>query len=55
MQGVKGEAVVGYAEPLKTQQMRYDRLSRRVNNSATIKRFVDLTICAIVLKALAIT
>jgi hypothetical protein len=32
VQGVQGEAVVSYAEPLTTQQMRYDRLSRRVNN-----------------------
>ena len=27
MQGVKGEAVVGYAEPLTTQQMQHTRLS----------------------------
>ncbi|MBW1769868.1 MAG: hypothetical protein JRJ17_01640 [Deltaproteobacteria bacterium] len=32
MQGVKGEAVVVYANPLTTQQMLYHRLSRRVNN-----------------------
>ncbi len=32
MQGVKCEAVVIYAEPLTTQQMRYHRVSRRVNN-----------------------
>jgi hypothetical protein len=32
MQGVKGEAVVVYADPLTTQQMLYHRLSRRVNN-----------------------
>jgi hypothetical protein len=36
MQGVKGEAVVSYREPLTTQQMRDHRLSRRVNNSAKI-------------------
>jgi hypothetical protein len=27
MQGVKGEAVVSYAEPLTTQQMQHPRLS----------------------------
>jgi hypothetical protein len=27
-QGVKGEAVVVYADPLRTQQMLYHRLSR---------------------------
>ena len=40
MQGVKGKAVVGYAEPLTTRlvrsrvngEMRYTRLSRRVRN-----------------------
>ena len=31
LQGVKGLAVVVYAESLTTQQMRYHRLSRRVN------------------------
>jgi len=34
MQDVKGLAVVVYAESLTTQQMRYRRLSRRVNNRA---------------------
>ena len=34
MQGVTGEAVVIYADPLTTQQMLYHRLSRRVNNMA---------------------
>jgi hypothetical protein len=29
MQGVKGEAVVVYADPLTTQQMRYPRLLQR--------------------------
>jgi hypothetical protein len=48
MQGVKGEAVVIYAEPLTTQQMRYHRLSRRVNNSANIISFPDFTMCAFV-------
>ena len=32
IQGVKGEAVVNYREPLTTKEMRYPRLSRRVEN-----------------------
>ena len=32
VQGVEGEAVVIYREPSTTQEMRYNRLSRRVNN-----------------------
>jgi hypothetical protein len=32
VQGVEGEAVVIYREPLTTREMRYHRLSRRVNN-----------------------
>jgi hypothetical protein len=32
IQGAKGEAIVSYCEPLATQEMRYHRLSRRVNN-----------------------
>jgi len=32
----KGEAVVGYREPLATQQMGYHRLSRRVNKMENI-------------------
>jgi hypothetical protein len=43
MQGVKGEAVVVYAEPLTTQQMLYHRLSRRVNNMAVFSGFLDIT------------
>ena len=43
MQGVKGEAVVNYAEPLTTQQMRYHRLSRRVRNTAVFPCFLDIT------------
>jgi hypothetical protein len=39
MQGVKGEAVVVYADPLTTQQMLYHRLSRRVNNMAAFLVF----------------
>jgi hypothetical protein len=31
IQGVKGEAVVSYREPLTTQEMGYHELSRRVN------------------------
>jgi len=34
MHDVKGLAVVIYAEPLTTKQMRYHQLSRRVNNDA---------------------
>jgi hypothetical protein len=45
MQGVKGDAVVSYCEPLTTQQMRYHRLSRRVKDSANIMLSSDLTIC----------
>jgi hypothetical protein len=44
MQGVKGEAVVVYADPLATQQMRYSRLSRRVNNMTVFLVFrISLT------------
>jgi hypothetical protein len=39
MQGIKGEAVVVYADPLRTQQMLYHRLSRRVNNMAVFLVF----------------
>ncbi len=48
MQDVKVEAVVVYADPLTTQQMRYHRLSRRVNNSANIISLLDFTMCAFV-------
>lgn len=34
---------INYAEPLTTQQMRHDRLSRRVNNRADTKWFLNLT------------
>ena len=44
IQGVKGEAVVGYHEPLTTQEMRYPRLSRRVKNMAIPKDELDRTI-----------
>jgi hypothetical protein len=43
VQGVEGEAVVCYAEPLRTQEMRYHRLSRRVNNMAGFSLFVGVT------------
>jgi hypothetical protein len=43
IQGVEGEAVVCYAEPLTTQEMRYHRLSQRVNNLAGFSLFVDIT------------
>jgi len=44
IQGVKGDAVVCYREPLTTQEMRYHRLSRRVNNRATITCWQHLTV-----------
>jgi hypothetical protein len=44
MQGVKGEAVVVYADPLTTQQMLYHRLSRRVNNMAVVYATVGSTL-----------
>jgi hypothetical protein len=33
IQGVKGEAVVNYCEPLTTQEMEHHRLSRRANKT----------------------
>jgi hypothetical protein len=33
-QGIKGEAVVTYCDPLITQEMEYHRLSRRAKNMA---------------------
>jgi hypothetical protein len=49
MQGVKGEAVVVYADPLTTQQMLYHRLSRRVNNMAVflVVVFLNLLPCCL--------
>jgi len=44
MQDVKGLAVVIYAEPLTTKQMWYPQLSRRVNNSATMVLFLNITV-----------
>jgi hypothetical protein len=43
MQGVKGKAVVAYAEPLTTQQMQHRRLSRRVRNVDVFPRSLDVT------------
>jgi type IV pilus assembly protein PilV len=43
VQGVEGEAVVCYAQPLTTQEMRCHRLSRRVNNMAGFSLFVHVT------------
>jgi hypothetical protein len=38
IQGVEGEAVVDYCEPLTTPEMGYDRLSRRVNKMKPQKK-----------------
>jgi len=43
MHDVKGLAVVIYAEPLTTKQMRYRQLSRRINNRAIMALFLDST------------
>jgi len=43
VQGVKGEAVVLYREPLTTQEMWYHRLSLWVNNMAIFLCFQDAT------------
>ena len=39
IQDAKGEAVVAYCEPLATKEMRYPRISRRVNNMAVFGGF----------------
>jgi len=52
IQGVEGEAVVIYRELSTTQEMRYHRLSQRVNNRAVFGLFVDLTVCALMNKPL---
>ena len=36
IQGVKGEAVIVYCEPLTTKEMQCPRLSRRVNSTAIL-------------------
>ena len=41
--GVEGEAVVLYREPSTTQEMRYPRLSLRVNKMAVFLCFQDAT------------
>jgi hypothetical protein len=47
IQGAKGDAVVIYCEPLATQEMRYHRLSLRVNNMAVFVIFwMSLGVCS---------
>lgn len=43
IQGIKGEAVVLYCEPLITQEMRCHRLSRRVKNMAKKDMIFEFT------------
>jgi len=43
IQGVKGEAVIYYRKSLTTRDMRYHRLSQRVNNMAIFTLFLDFT------------
>ena len=43
IQGVKGEAVVIYAEPLTTQEMRYPRLSPKGKQHGCFSNFLDVT------------
>jgi hypothetical protein len=40
IRGVKGEALVNYCEPLTTKEMRYPRLSQRVENMTVLKTLV---------------
>ena len=42
IQGIKGEAVVVYCEPLITQEMGYHRLSRRVKKMGFFLIFLSL-------------
>ena len=51
VRGVKGEAVVIYREPLKTKEMGYYRLSRRVNNTVNKPRFLDITWGCVLIEA----
>jgi hypothetical protein len=44
IQGGEGEAIVGYCEHSPTQEMRYHRLSRRVNNMAVFSPVLNITI-----------
>ncbi len=39
----QGEAVVGYREPLATQEMRYHRLSHRIKNMTNSVIFLNIT------------
>jgi hypothetical protein len=39
VQGVEGEAVVSYCEPLTTLEMGYHRVSRRVNKKKIQKKY----------------
>jgi hypothetical protein len=41
--GVEDEVVVLYREPSTTQEMRYPRLSRRVNKTAVLSCFQNAT------------
>jgi len=41
IQGIEGEAVVSYCEPLITQEMVYHRLSRRVNKMGIFLNFMS--------------
>jgi len=43
IQGVEGEAVVIYRELSTTQEMRYHRISSRVNNMAVFPSFLDIS------------
>ena len=60
IQGAEGEAIVSYCKPSATKvedpvnngEMRYHRLSRRVNNMAVFSLFVDFTVCAFLNDAL---
>ena len=42
MQGVKGDAVVIYREPLTTKQMRCHQLSQRIKNMVVFPPFFDI-------------
>jgi len=54
IQGTKGEAIVGYGEPLATQEMGYPRLSQRVNKKPKKALFKDSTWSDFLEKALNI-
>jgi hypothetical protein len=44
IRGVKGEAVVNYREPLTIKEMRYPRLSRRVENMTNRMELLEIHI-----------